>query len=99
MKGVGGISPVPSGQVFETQSHPYNWPLGEVSADSRGLSGGETKLLFRLELVAPAERGGGAGTEIGQPELKPSLSLPTFVLFCRENLKLRSPEQSIQPLS
>lgn len=57
MKGVGGISPVPGGQVLETQSHSYNWHLGEVSADKQGLSRGETELLFHPEPVAPAGQG------------------------------------------
>lgn len=78
MQGVGGISPDPSGQVFETHSHPYNWHLGEVSVDRRGLSWGDTKLLFHLEPVAPAGQGWGSVTEIGKPELKPSLLLPTL---------------------
>lgn len=56
MEGVGAVSPVPSGQVFETRNHPYNWHLVEFSADRRGLSREETKLPFHPELVDPAGR-------------------------------------------
>ena len=43
MEGAGAVSPVPSGQVLETQNRPYNWHLVEFSADGRGLSQEETR--------------------------------------------------------
>lgn len=96
MEGVGAVSPVLSGQVFETQNRPYNWHLVEFSADRWGLSREETELPFRPELVDPAGRAEAHWPRMGSQ---------SWILHCclhsalQRNLKFWSPEQSIQQRS
>lgn len=74
-KDVGGRSPVPSGQVFETQSHPCSWhPWWGLHRQARIKSRGD-QIALPPGAVAPAGQGWGSVTEPGQPQWKPSLLL------------------------
>lgn len=76
-KEVGGRSLVPDGQVFQPRAILTVGTLGEDSADRRGLSQEEMRLLFHLALVAggPGRTGRREGpvAGAGQPEFKPLL--------------------------
>lgn len=83
-KEVGGISPVPDGQVFKPRAILIVGTLAEDSADRRGLSQEETKLPFHL-VLAPAGQGWGAEAGAEQPGFKP-LPFLLILAFARESL-------------
>ena len=78
MKGAGGVSPAPSGQVFETENHPYNWhPWWVLHRRARIKSRGD-QITLPPGAGGPSRQGWGSVTETGQPELNPSLLLSTL---------------------
>lgn len=92
-KEVGGRSLVPDGQVFQPRAILTVGTLGEDSADRRGLSQEEMRLLSHLALVA-----GGPGRTARRPRGRgraarvQTFAVLTHALFT-ETLKFCSPEK------
>lgn len=82
MKEVGGISPVPGGQVFETQSHPYNWhPWWGLRRQARIKSRGD-----RIALPPGASSPSRAGLRLNDRDWAATVKTSAVLcaLLCRE---------------
>lgn len=82
MKGAGGISLVPSGQVFETQSHPYDWhPWWGLCRQARIKSRGD-------QIALPPGAGGPSRAGLRLSDRDWATRVKTFIvvyaLLCRE---------------